>query len=111
MIKGIGIAVFSGILSAFSQVLLKKGASIERDSTIKEYLNIFVISGYFLTFCCMLLMILAYRYLPFKYGAVLEALVYLYVMILSNIFLGEKITKKKLAGNLLIVLGVIVFSR
>ncbi len=59
---------------------------------------------------CMLLTIIAYRGMPFKYGAVLESLSYLYIMILSRLFLHEKLTKKKLAGNIIIVAGVIIFS-
>ena len=108
--KGVLLALLSGLISAFSQVLLKKGSSIERSSVIKDYLNFYVISGYGLTVCCMLLMILAYRVLPFKYGAALESLVYLYIMLLSRLFFGETITKRKLMGNLLIVLGVAIFS-
>ena len=110
MIKGIVLALISGVISAFAQVLLKKSASIQRTSTLKDYLNWYVISGYALTFGCMVLMILAYRELPFKYGAALESLVYLYIMLLSHIFFGEKITKKKLLGNLLIVVSVAIFG-
>lgn len=75
-----------------------------------EYLNAYVIGGYALLALCMLLMIVAYRGLPFKFGAVLEALGYLYIMILGRIFFHEKITLKRALGNLLIVCGVIVFS-
>ena len=37
---------------------------------------------------------------------VLEALSYVYVMLLSRRFLNEKITRRRLIGNLVIVLGV-----
>ena len=110
MVKYALIAVFSGILSAVSQILLKKSSCIQRDSRIKEYLNPYVIGGYGITFACMLLMVIAYRGLPFKYGAIIESLVYLYIMILSRIFLKEKITPRRLVGNLIIVCGVAVFS-
>lgn len=110
MIKYALIAVFSGILSAVSQILLKKSSSIQRNSRIKEYLNPYVIGGYGITFVCMLLMIIAYKGLPFKYGAIIESLVYLYIMIFSRIFLNEKITLRKVIGNLIIVCGVVVFS-
>lgn len=110
MTKYIVIALCSGVLSAFSQVLLKKSSGIERDNKIRDYLNIYVISGYGITFICMILMVLAYRELPFKYGTVLESLVYFYVMILSRIFFKEKLTLKRVIGNLIIVCGVIVFS-
>lgn len=110
MIKYALIAIASGVISAFSQILLKKSSKIEYDSHMKEYVNPYVISGYLLTVLCMVLMILAYRGLPFKYGAVLESLVYLYVMILSNIFFKESLTFKRVLGNIIIVSGVIVFS-
>ena len=34
---------------------------------------------------------------------------YIFVMILSNLFLGEKITKKKIIGNFLILFGIVVY--
>lgn len=110
MVKYYMIAVFSCMMSSFSQILLKKSAEKEKTAKWKEYLNIYVIMGYAILVSCMLLTVLAYRGLPFKYGAILESLGYLYVMILSRIFLGEKLTKKKVAGNIIIVVGVIVFS-
>lgn len=110
MLKYILIALLSGVLSSFSQVLLKKSAEKKQNTLLSEYINPYVISGYLLTGICMLLMIVAYKGMPYKYGAVLESLVYVYIMILSRIFFGEKITKNKLAGNILIVAGVIIFS-
>lgn len=110
MIKYISIAILSGIMSSFSQILLKKSTEIRHDSKIKEYLNSYIIIGYGLTFLCMVLMVLAYKGLSYKYGAALESLAYLYVMILSRILLNEKITVKKLLGNIIIVIGVAVFN-
>lgn len=110
MSKYILIALFSGLISSFSQILLKKSAQKKKKLFIKEYLNWQVIVAYGITFSCMLLMIVAYRGMPYKYGPVLEALTYIYIMVFSGLFLGEKVTKKKLVGNLLIVVGVIVFS-
>lgn len=110
MIKYAMVAMLSGVFSAFSQVLLKKSSNIEHRTRLKEYLNLYVILGYMLVLVCMMLMIFAYRGLPFKYGAVIEALVYLYVMILGKVFFKEEITRKKVLGNMFIVCGVIVFS-
>ncbi|MCR5544170.1 MAG: DMT family transporter [Eubacterium sp.] len=110
MAKYFIIMIVSGMLSSFSQVLLKKSAEIKKDSVIKEYLNPYVITGYGITAFCMILTMIGYRGVPFKYGSVLESLTYIYIMILSKIFLGEKLTKKKIIGNLIIVAGVIIFS-
>ncbi len=110
MIKYYLIALFSGMLSSFSQILLKKSAQKEKDSVIKEYLNPYVIGGYAITALCMVLTIVALKGMPFKYAAVLESLTYLYIMVLSKVLLGEKLTKKKILGNIIIVIGVIIFS-
>ena len=110
MAKYFAIAIMSGVLSSFSQVLLKKSAEKKKSSIWGEYLNLHVIAGYAMTITCMFLMVIAYKGMPFKYGAVLESLVYLYIMILSRIFLKEKLTKKKIAGNIIIIIGVIIFS-
>ena len=71
MVKYVMIAIFSGILSSFSQILLKKSSDIKRDSKLKEYINPYVVSGYGITFLCMVLMVFAYKGLPYKYGAIL----------------------------------------
>lgn len=110
MIKYVLIALFSGVLSAFSQVLLKKSSGIERNNKFNEYFNPYVICGYGITFLCMVLMVLVYKGLPFKYGIVLESSVYFYVMILSKIFFNEKVTLKRVLGNLIIICGIVIFS-
>ncbi len=110
MLKYFAVMIFSGMLSSFSQVLLKKSAMSKKNSVIKEYLNPYVIIGYAITALCMVLTMLGYRGVPFKYGAVLESLAYIYIMILSRLLLHEELTKRKVLGNLVIVIGVIVFS-
>ena len=79
-------------------------------SKIKEYINPYVIGGYCLVLVCMILMVFAYIGLPFKYGAVLESIVYFYVMIMSRFFLHERLSLKRVVGNLIIVCGVAIFS-
>lgn len=110
MTKYILLAIFSGVISSLSQILLKKSAQEENTSRIEEYLNWKVIVAYAITFTSMLLMIIVYKGIPYKLGPVLEALTYLYIMILGRVFLGEKVTKRKVIGNLIIAAGVVVFS-
>lgn len=104
------IALFAAVfISAASQMLLKKGATIKRENIIKEYLNVWVISGYVLMVLSTLCVIYAYRGVAYKNGAIIESLGYLLIMFLSRIFFGTKITKKKVIGNALILAGVLVF--
>lgn len=97
------------IISSISQMFLKKGAKIKCDSFIREYLNPWVISGYVLMIVSTLFVIYAYQRVAYKNGAIIESLGYLIIMFLSRLFFAEKITKKKMIGNLIILAGVVVF--
>ena len=104
------IVLFAAVfISSASQMLLKKGATIKYENALREYLNPWVISGYGLMILSTLCVIYAYRGVAYKNGAIIESLGYLLIMFLSRIFFGEKITKKKLLGNLIILAGVLVF--
>ena len=100
------------LIASISQILLKKSALANVDSTSfkAQYINKLVIGGYALLFIAMLIPLYVYRFIELKYGAVIESLGYVFVMILSSLILGEKITKKRLAGNVLIILGIALFS-
>ena len=102
--------VASSTIASFAQILLKKGAQIDHGSPIREYLNPHVICGYGLMFLGMLLGVIGYRHVEYKAGTVMESFGFLMVMVLSRVFFGEKITKKKVLGNLLILAGIAVFN-
>lgn len=99
----------SVLVASVSQLLLKKGARNHYANVIREYFNVWVISGYALMVGSTLLTILAYRGLDYKNGPIIESLGFAFVMILSRIFFGEKITKRKVFGNILIFVGILVF--
>ena len=97
------------LLSSVSQMLLKKSAGKEHKSVIFEYLNPWVISGYFLLAASTICVIFAFKGVDFKNGPVIESLGFPLVMILGRIFYGEKLTKNKLIGMGLIMLGVVIY--
>ncbi|MCI8597307.1 MAG: EamA family transporter [Lachnospiraceae bacterium] len=103
------LLVLSVVVASFSQILLKKSAKKTYESVIREYLNPFVIIGYGMMVLSTLLTVGGYAGLEYKNGAVIESLGFVLVMFLSRIFFEEKITKKKLWGNILILLGIFVF--
>ena len=96
-------------IASFSQIILKIAAKKTYSSVIKEYLNPHVIIDYGMMVLTTVMTLLAYRGLDYKNGPVIESIGYIFVMVLSSIFFKEKITKKKLLGNLLILVGVFVF--
>ena len=97
------------LISSFSQMLLKKSAMIQYDSKIKEYFNVWVISGYTLMIVSTLLVILSYRGVSYKNGPVIESLGFIIVLVLSKLLFNEEITFMKIIGNIIIILGIIVF--
>ncbi len=107
--KYIILSLLSVTLSSFSQILLKKGTMTERTSFIREYLNAHVIFGYLLMLAATLLTVLSYKGMQFKSVAVISSLGYVLVMLLSTVFLKERITAKKTFGIILIMIGIAVF--
>lgn len=103
------LLVASVLIASCSQIILKKSASKEYSSIIREYLNVRVIVGYGMMFISTILTIFAFKGLDYKNGPIIESLGYIFIMFLSKIFLKEKITKKKIIGNSLILLGILVF--
>lgn len=103
------LLLLSVVIASFSQILLKKSAKKEYDSVIREYLNPYVIIGYGMMVLSTITTILAYRGVEYKNGPVIESSGYILIMILSYFFFQEKITRKKVIGNLLVLLGIFVF--
>ena len=102
------IFLVSVFISAISQIVLKCAANREYRSKFAEYMNPRVIAAYSMFFVSSLMTVFAYKGVPLTLGPILEATGYIYVAILSAIFLKEKATRKKIIGNALIVFGVIV---
>lgn len=98
------------IFTAISQVLLKQSANMEHKSFIYEYLNWRVITAYFIFAMVLLINTYCHTKVPIKYGSVIDTCSYVFVLILSYVILKEKISRGKLIGNLIIILGVLVYT-
>lgn len=105
-----GLAIFSVLLSSFSQVLLKKESLKVHQSILDEYINWRVIMSYGIMFLCIFIMVFAYKGFPYKYGPIIESLGYVFIMAFSRFYFKEKITWKCIIGNFIIIFGVIIFS-
>lgn len=110
MSKYIAIFLFSVFVSSCSQVILKKSAKKEYKHVIFEYLNPRVIFSYGLFFVSTLLTMYAYKGVPLTFGSLLESVGYIYILILSALFLKEKITLTKVMGNLFIIAGIFCYA-
>lgn len=104
------LVILNVLVAAAAQMLLKKGAQNEYKSFAKQYLNIWVISGYCLLGLAMLSNVFALSNgVMVKEVSILESLSYLFVPCLSWMIFKEKITKKKMLAIGVIMFGVIVF--
>ncbi len=98
------------LLSSVSQVLLKQSADAEHGSFLNEYLNWRVITAYGIFFLVLLVNTYAYTKVDLKYGSIIDSFTYIFVLLFSRFIFHEKITRKKLAGNLLILAGIIIYT-
>ncbi|WP_242223953.1 EamA family transporter [Bacillus cereus group sp. BfR-BA-01380] len=109
MNKFVLLYIFGVILANYSQILLKKATLAVYDTKWKEYVNRYVIIGYSLFVINAGLNVIALKGVPLKQAPVLESLSYVVILVFSWYFLGEKITKRKVIGNMIIIIGIAVF--
>lgn len=98
----------AAFLAAVSQIFLKKSAGKEHGGILGEYVNGYVITGYALLLLSLLMNMWAYQGMEYRFGPVINASSYVFVLILGRLFLHEKITTKKLWGNAVIILGILI---
>ncbi|MCR5687978.1 MAG: multidrug ABC transporter [Lachnospiraceae bacterium] len=104
------IFLFSSFISALSQILLKTAAGKQYSSWIYEYLNVRVICAYGIFFLASLITVFCYRVLPLSVGAMLEASGYVFVTVLGRLILKESVSRQKILGMVLVVLGVVIVA-
>ena len=104
------ILVGCTVFSAISQLLLKRSAQLPHKSWIYEYLNWRVITAYGIAFSVLFLNTYAFTRVELRYGAVIDTLTYVFVMVLSYFLLKEKFNRGQLIGNLFIIAGVMIYT-
>lgn len=100
--------VAAALVAAVSQVLLKKSAQKKHNGLIREYLNGYVLTGYAMLMLSLLMNMWAYQGIEYRFGPVINASSYVFVMILGRLFLHEKITAEKFWGVVLIISGILI---
>ena len=103
------LLLVSVFISSVSQILLKKAADRTYENHIREYLNPLVIFSYGMFFCSVILTMLALKKVPLSMQPILESTGYIFVAVMGYIFLKETLSRRKLAGIALILVGIIVF--
>jgi len=104
------ILVCSVFVASVSQIILKKSANKQHESKLKEYLNPLVISAYAIFFVSTFVTLFSLRVVPLSLAPILESTGYIFVAILSWVFLKERLSKRKLIGMGIIILGIVIFT-
>lgn len=110
MIKYIGIFLIAVFISSISQVLLKKSAMRQYQCVYQEYLNGMVVGAYFLMALSVLLSVVAYKGIPLSMGPVLDAAGYIFIMFFGIRIFKEKVSIRKIAALVFILMGIFVYS-
>ena len=110
MLIGTGVVLFSNTVAAISQILLKKAAGKTWSVWWRAYINLYVIPAYALFFMTTVFSVLALRYIPLSLSAALGSSGQIFVPLFSYIFLGEKLSRQRFFGMMIIVTGVIIFT-
>ncbi len=108
--KYIIVWIVSVLISSIAQVMLKVEANKKHESHLKEYLNPMVIIAYGIFFLSTFLTMYALKYVPLTYSPIIEPLSYIFVPVIGVLVLKEKISKRRVLGILIMLVGIVVFS-
>ncbi|MBR1425963.1 MAG: hypothetical protein IJ581_00775 [Paludibacteraceae bacterium] len=104
------IVILSVFAAAGAQMLLKQGVRQNYAGFWRQYLNPWVIGGYAIMACSLVLNIFCMsRGVQVKEVSTIESLSYLFVPCLAFILFRERITLRKAGAIAIIISGVILF--
>lgn len=104
------LVILSVFAAACAQMLLKQGARQSYVGFWRQYLNPWVIGGYGIMACSLVLNIWCMsKGIQVKEVSVIESLSYFFVPVLAFLIFREKITWRKLVAIAVIIAGVIIF--
>ncbi len=104
------VKILSVVISAFSQILLKKSAMKHYENGIGEYLNWLVIIAYGMFFGSTILSIYSLKGISISLSTIIESMSYVFIPIMSYLFLKEKMNQRQFFGTIVIILGIIVYN-
>lgn len=100
------ILLVETFLSSLASYFLKKASPADGGSKIKLLLSPFFYLGGVMYVIAALGNIFLLQKLPYAIVLPLGSITYIWTMFLSNRLLGEKITKRKILGMIIIIVGV-----
>ena len=108
MVSSYMIALAAVFIAAVSQVLLKKEANQTHKSFMGKFMNPKVVIAYFLLFLSLFLNTVALRGMELTVLPCITASSFIWILLLSYFFLGERPGKYRIIGSLIIAAGIII---
>ncbi len=98
------------VISAMSQILLKKSADRKYKNIILEYLNPSVIISYVIFFGCVLIDTYSLKGITMASNSILDSLSYILIPLFGFLFLNEKLNGLQIFGILVIFAGFVIYA-
>jgi len=108
--KYLAVWMFSVFISSVAQVMLKIAANRKYEDRLREYLNPLVILAYGIFLVSTFLTMYALRVVPLTWSPVIEPLSYIFVPVLGVVLLKEKVSRRRLLGMAVMLVGIVIFS-
>lgn len=104
------LVILSVLAAACAQMLLKEGARKNYVGFWRQYLNPWVIGGYAIMACSLILNIFCMSHgVQAKEVSVIESMSYLFVPVLAFMLFREKLSARKGIAIGIIIIGVVFF--
>ena len=100
----------SALITALSQIARKLSANKKHKSIIFEYVNPYVLLSYVGYVLVLAINVIIYTKIDYRFGVVINSLSTVIIMLLSKLVLKETLTKRKIIGNIIIILGIACFT-
>ena len=104
------VAVAATLFASLGHICFKKFAVKPRTPIPLCLFDVHLVIGVPVFAASAILGIIALRFIDFSVFYSFTALNYLFISVLSKRFLGEEIDKRKIIGNLIIIVGILVYS-
>ena len=104
------VAVIVAIFASIGHICFKKFALKGKIILPAMLVDRHLVAGTTLFGASVILSIIALKFIDFSAFYSFTALNYLFISVLSKIYLKERIDKKKIIGNLIIILGILVYN-
>ncbi len=104
------VAIIATIFASIGHICFKKFALKGKIASLSQLIDWHLVVGTVLFGSSVILSIVALKFIDFSVFYSFTALNYLFISILSKIYLLERIDRKKIIGNLIIILGILVYN-